>query len=141
MTRLIVRSLLTAAGWGVGSTVLAWAYAVADRFPSQGFDAGVHALFNMPMEWPWLAIGGVAGAVFALAAAAMRANGVRASASRRAMALLGAATMVPGVAAFTAAAGAPPFEVFSVMPRLGLLAVAIGAVLGWCTLAIGGARE
>lgn len=141
MGRLIVRSLLTAVGWGVGAMVLGWAFVVAERFQSQGFDAGMRALRSLSLEPEWFALGAVAGALFTLVAAGLRATGRRASASRRTMAFVGAAAMVPAVVALTVAMGGPPFDLFIALPPLGLLAVAIGAVLGWCPLAVGAARE
>jgi hypothetical protein len=134
MPRLILRTLLTAAGWSVGSFLLAFGARALEAVVSPGVQ-------RVAFDPRWLAIGALGGAMFALAAAGLRGGGSRWSASRRVLGVLGGFAMLGALVALGWYDAGDALDVVTVIPALTWTAVGIGAALGWGTLAAGGARE
>jgi hypothetical protein len=128
--------VLTAAGWAVGGYLLGGVSATV-------IGGGIGALGEsgrlIDPAWTPLAAGG--GALFALVAAALRASGSRISASSRALAVVGAGAMLVVMLVVGWRTAGEAFGVVDGAPWLVWSAVLQGAVFGWVTLAVGGARE
>jgi|GEM_PF-6580528 len=134
MTGLLKRMIMTSAGWAVGGFVVAVLLLAVESLTS----SGVSGFSTDPYAFTISLIGG---AVFAVLAAALRASGSFSVASRPVHAVLGAVAMLAALLIVDAVGAGSPLAILEGAPYLVWISLGIGAVLGWCTLAVGGARE
>ncbi len=134
LPRLLRRAVLTAVSWGVGGYLLS-------RVVLAALALRGGAATGVPAHGAWFLIAATGGALFAPAAAALRAGGWRGSTSRRVLGVLGAVAMLLALLIADAwATGDPMGAVGGSLDRV-WISLGVGAVLGWSTLAVGGARE
>ncbi|HKK94113.1 MAG TPA: hypothetical protein VJ925_11815 [Longimicrobiales bacterium] len=132
--RLAARTLLTALGWAVGGFLIAWALLTFDALTG----AGAMGVPVDPFALLTVVIGGV---LFVILSGALLASGSRRAVSRRVMAVVGAAAMLAAVLVVELVLAGGMLGLFGEAPGTLLMALGVGAVLGWVSLAIGGVRE
>lgn len=134
VSRLFVRALLTTVGWAIGGYLIAWAILAIGAL----IGAGDFGFPDDPLGFLSVVVGAM---VFVLLSAVLLASGSTWAASRRAMAVVGALAMLGGFVVFELVAAGGGLAVVGESPDTVLVVILVGAVLGWCSLAIGGVRE
>ncbi|SRR6056297_2530293 len=132
--RLATRTLFTALGWAIGGYLIAWLLLMVDAITG----AGVMGFPDDPFAFLTVVIGGL---IFVILSTVLLASGSRRVASRRVMAVIGAVAMLSSVLVVEAVLAGGTLGLFGEAPGTLLMALGVGAVLGWLSLAIGGVRE
>lgn len=134
ISRLATRTLFTALGWAIGGYLIAWALLGLDALAG----TGAMGFPDDPFAFLTVVIGGL---IFVILSAALLATGNRRVASRRVMAVIGAVAMLSSVLVVELVLAGGTLGLFGEAPGTLLMALGVGAVLGWLSLAIGGVRE
>jgi len=132
--RLATRTLFTALGWAIGGYLIAWVLLTLDALTG----SGTVGLPDDPIAFLTVVAGSV---IFVALSAVLLASGSRHGASRRVMAVVGAVAALGGLLVVDVLVSGGSLGILGEAPGVLLMALGVGAVLGWCSLAVGGVRE